>query len=425
MRLDKDEIIYMLKTNKIVVFTVVGFIALVIVLFSVKPSDEEDAGTDIVTVSTEMQELEKTLSEKFSILEEEILPDSSKEHLTSMYYKLYLKDKKLDSDDYNSYIDEFISMVKFKKNINGKYISTIKIELYDRKILADKNILPIAYTTYQLSDLPENAKESDKDLVQYSEDSDKILWETSNNNDGIPDYELYTTNNTYNHNSGEGIIPLTDSEINYLVKIFEFNLIKKVELISLDSLDDVLLWDYGLSPYSIKDSTDFESYSISIHEQFNSILYRFAQSYGDINSFYYGNNVEFKESVLRNKLIVENPKIANYLINGVISKTNVDAKKQLAKTEISESDLVDINSETIPYLDMFIEDAKQKLENDGIEATDDNVNDYIFKEKGNIKEDKKEEKEFEKPKKEDKEPDSSKEKEKENKNDAFSDDNVK
>lgn len=448
MNIDKDELMYRIKENKLAVYLLVGFIVLIIVLFAFKPSAEEDAGKDVVSMANKYQKIEKEIESDFSVLNVST-NSTTYQNRPVVSYDLYLKNPFITTEQYNYDIQKFIDLVKWKYSNpdNNVYLSAVSINVYDRKILFDRGVLPRDFVTYALDSVLEDDTTM-KDVYDNSKNPKADMIEYSSRQKDVPDYSKYVVKQSFTPmESSEDNPPLTDDEVLFLLKIMDYNILQNRDITETSiSIEKLLLWEYGLDTSNYEDITnkDLQEYSISIgitsQKDVEKLMQRFIESYNNKFSLYPENESYYK-SVYRNSLIVKYPKLVNYLVNNHISKTNLDAKKQLIKTPVSQSLLEDFNSDNKSYLQIFIDDAIEKLNSVNMEASDENVSNYINSESGNLqdfKENKNKNKNSivnnddvtKETKKSSETNDSTKNKETKNKNkesesNAFSDENVK
>lgn len=391
MNIDKDELMYRIKENKLAVYLIVGFIVLIIVLFAFKPSAEEDAGKDVVSMSNKYQKIEKELETDFSVLNVST-NSTTYQNRPVVTYDLYLKNPFITSEQYDYDIQKFIDLVKWKYSNpdNDVYLSAISIKVYDRKILFDRGILPRDFVTYALDSVPEDDAEM-QDVYDNSKNPKADMLDYSSRQKDVPDYSKYVIKQSFTPmENSEDNPPLTDDEVLFLLKIIDYNILQDKDITETSiSMEKLLLWEYGLDISNYKDITnkDLKEYSISIgitsQKDVEKLMQRFVDSYNNQFSLY-PENESYYTSVYRNSLIVKYPKLVNYLVNNHISKNNLDAKKQLIKTPVSQSLLDNFNSDNKSYLQIFIDDAIEKLNSVNMEASDENVSNYINSESGNL-----------------------------------------
>lgn len=225
----------------VIVFAVVvaGFM-----LFGGK--SDKDSKTALAKENTraEMKQLEErsnSLREVFSEIKtvnQGLTPDN-------LVFKtsLYLKQPFLGEDELQNYINDYIISLKQKHNVDGKYLTGLELDIYDRKILSDKELAPRAKVYYMLKDKEEKEKEEKdekpkKDAlgneiksgkIQVERQVDKLnsVWEETVAQKDEPDYKDYELIITGFEplNRDASVKPLSDEEFAFYLKLNQYSAI--------------------------------------------------------------------------------------------------------------------------------------------------------------------------------------------------------
>lgn len=375
-----SEFKYWIKNNKVVIYLVGGFLILLITLLFFQPKDEEELQEEFSYKAEEMQNVEIDLEKYFSLID----LDSSQSTEGSQYilnYTLYLKNPYMSDIDYQEKIEDFIDLVKFKYNYKAKKprVSSITIEVYDRKLLADRHVFPRDYVSYALAEV---SKDDTTDLasLETSEDITQFMISYTNTKAYTTpiDYELYEIYTTYKA-PDNSVPPITDDEFKLLLKILDIAiLLDNVEISQIDKATDLLLlWEYGLY-----DSPKTESYeytlikSLLVDDVTN--LFEQLKVYNSDTFEMYASNKTFSQSQYKNKLTLKYPRLVYYIQTNKIVATDLEAKKELIRLDNTNAlGTEDIYTDTKPYLELFTEEAIEKLEANNVEANAENISEYL------------------------------------------------
>lgn len=375
-----SEFKYWLKNNKVVIYLVGGFLILLITLLVFQPKDEEELQEEFSYKAEEMQEVEKDLENYFSLID----LDSSQSTEGSQYilnYTLYLKNPYMSDTDYQEKIEDFINLIKFKYNYKAKKpkVSSITIEVYDRKLLADRHVFPRDYVSYALAEVSEDDT-TDLASLETAEDITQFMLSYTNTKAYTTqiDYDLYEIYSTYKA-PDSSVPPITDDEFKLLLKILDIGiLLDNVEVSQIAKATDLLLlWEYGLF-----DSPKTESYEYTLIKSLlvDDVTNLFDQLkvYNSDTFEMYASNKTFRQSQQKNKLTLKYPRLVYYIQTNKIVATDLEAKKELIRLDNTNAlGTEDIYTDTKPYLELFTEEAIEKLEANNVEANKENISEYL------------------------------------------------
>lgn len=396
--MDFDSIKYWIKENSIVVFLVAFFIVLIPLMLILKPATEEEKAENIVSQYQNFKQYEGNLEQNFAVMNIQ-LDNNLNPKRPSYKVDLFLKNPFISEEEYKARLEEFYKLFvwKYSKEDKDIYVSAVKVNVYDRKVLFDMQKLARDSSMYIVKNVDEKDEIKMKEYNQ-SENQYEYLYNYSSSVKTKPDYNNYMFTSDFlgiSKDKKEDSIPLTDTEIKFLLKVFDYNVLLNSELDSTIGLDLLLLWEYG-----VEDSNTAEQDKIIESENIRNLTkYGYSdminrlQKYYEFNKRFYLNNTSYGKSDYQNRLIAKYPKLAYYIATKKVAKSNLEAKQKLIKIERINTDLY---SDSKSYLDIFIEDAKEKLLENNIEDSSENVNKYInsngnieqFKKDNNIQENK-------------------------------------
>lgn len=371
-----DEIKYWLKENSLAVGLIGLFIVLIPLFLWLKPDTEEEIETNVVTLAEKYKVYESELNKNFAIMNIQVDNELNPKR-PSYKIDLYLKSPFIDEATYETQLNMFTEMFiwKYSKPEKDINVSALKIDVYDRKMLYDRKKLQRDRASYQLIEVDKKDEQGLKDY-ERAENGNEFLYNYSVANKQVPDYSKYKLISQFkevsNMKSKENI-PLTDTELKFLLKVFEYNAFMQDNLDNESGFRTLMFWEYGIKTIGL--DVGFESLLVykEAYKSFEDLKNR-ASNYYNYNDNFYPNNTKFGKSEYYNNLVVENPKLAYYLATNNIAKTTLEAKKKLIKIE-RKSDSFEEN--TTPYIDMFVNDAKKKLLEANIDDSQENINKYI------------------------------------------------
>lgn len=396
--MDFDSIKYWIKENSIVVFLVAFFIVLIPLMLILKPATEEEQAENIVSQYQNFKQYEGNLEQNFAVMNIQV-DNNLNPKRPSYKVDLFLKNPFISEEEYKARLEEFYKLFvwKYSKEDKDIYVSAVKVNVYDRKILFDMQKLARDSSMYIVKNVDEKDEIKLKEYNQ-AENQYEYLYNYSSSVKTKPDYNNYMFTSDFlgiSNDKKEDSIPLTDTEIKFLLKVFDYNVLLNSELDSTRGLDLLLLWEYGVEDSNISEQDKIiESENIRNLTKYGySDMVNRLQQYYEFNKRFYLNNTSYGKSDYQNRLLAKYPKLAYYIATKKIAKSNLEAKQKLIKIERINTD---IYSDSKSYLDIFIEDAKEKLLENNIEDSSENVNKYInsngnieqFKKDNNIQENK-------------------------------------
>lgn len=396
--MDFDSIKYWIKENSIVVFLVAFFIVLIPLMLILKPATEEEQAENIVSQYQNFKQYEGNLEQNFAVMNIQV-DNNLNPNRPSYKVDLFLKNPFISEEEYKARLEEFYKLFvwKYSKEDKDIYVSAVKVNVYDRKILFDMQKLARDSSMYIVKNVDEKDEIKLKEYNQ-AENQYEYLYNYSSSVKTKPDYNNYMFTSDFlgiSNDKKEDSIPLTDTEIKFLLKVFDYNVLLNSELDSTRGLDLLLLWEYGVEDSNISEQDKIiESENIRNLTKYGySDMVNRLQQYYEFNKRFYLNNTSYGKSDYQNRLLAKYPKLAYYIATKKIAKSNLEAKQKLIKIERINTD---IYSDSKSYLDIFIEDAKEKLLENNIEDSSENVNKYInsngnieqFKKDNNIQENK-------------------------------------
>lgn len=294
---------------------------------------------------TRVQLLEKDASKNdkyFSQLWEKKQTQSNDKNSIILTYDLFLKKPFTSAYTLNTALQQFITSVKDKYNVNTNQVRAIGIRIYDRKITWDKGLQPRAIAFYSVDQSIAN-KALTKEAQKQNNDNNTVknLDGTQTVNNAANDDSLgeqswnYTTSNTgkinYNHyeltvvgyhsyNQDNTSRPLTDQEFAFWLKLKLYE--KALASTNIESAA-ALYMNYDLGGMPSQDnfvtiSKDFEEFD----KRQNDI--------GDTTD-YYPNSVTLKQ-----QLAVYRPQLLYYILSGKNVKSRTEAQKELIQAQPSQ-----------------------------------------------------------------------------------------
>ncbi|MFV1457744.1 hypothetical protein, partial [Bacillus mycoides] len=187
----------------------------------------EERSTGLRDVFSELQTVDQGLTAKNPVFKTSI----------------YLKQPFLTEDELRNHINDYITTLKQKYNVDGKYLTGLELNIYDRKLIYDKELAPRATAYYMLKDKKEeeekdNSEAPKKDAMGNEIKSGKIkverqvdklngVWEETVSQKGEPKYEDYELLITgfESLNKEASVKPLTDEEFAFYLKLNQYSAI--------------------------------------------------------------------------------------------------------------------------------------------------------------------------------------------------------
>ncbi|MCY8636571.1 hypothetical protein MOD96_01980 [Bacillus sp. S17B2] len=293
----------------------IGLLILVLVL----PDKSGSAGVGSNT-NNELKELKagsKELEEVFSQLQE--TPVGTSDSLPAYEVSLYLKQPFISEDDLTADIQKYVDLMKLKVNDdkNDKYLLGLKIKVYDRKIVFDKDLTPRATAYYMLK------KESSKDSKtedQYDSlgDQDELIWDKTLQQTKNPnykeDYQLLV-NGFSELDDSQKITPLSDEEFAFYLKLNMYNSLMGD---TYGGAQLYLQWDLGRNV-----SNDGV---VAIVNEFENFEKR-QTDIGGLDDYY--DNVDY----LKQDLAIKNPQFLLFATTNEVVDDAQEAQKKLIESD--------------------------------------------------------------------------------------------
>lgn len=357
---------YWVEDNLQYVLTALLVLVVVTVIVLVKVSGGEDETTIVQGVKKDtleeveaVKELSYEVDEVFSLLSER--PAGIHEEFPGYEFDLFLKKPFITSLELEEKINLFIDIYKWKENFN---LSGVKIRLYDRKEVYEKNLIPRAEIYYakkleqhQILTVDEGGERLSGDLV-----FDDNFRETVDMGKR-PDYSTYDLRilNFTEMDASKGVTPLTDQEFSFYLKQDLYKLLAGGN--SYGGIMLYLQWDLGKNIY--RDGI------VSIEREFSNFTKRHTGVGGQIS--YYDN-----EYIVQQELAVEKPQFLLFTLTKKVVEDPLDAQRELIKLNpelfrtVIEED-VERQVEKIGEEEEEEEDVPQKKGRDEIEVEDNNT----------------------------------------------------
>jgi len=261
-----------------------------------------------------MKERSEDLDEVFSELE--VRNVTVNEKYPAYDVSLYLKRPFISKRDLELQLTDFIDMYKWKTNDT---MSGIKIDIYDRKEVFDKELLPRATVYYSKKFEAEDLLGEDEGGTrERGEDTNMMNFQDTIAAGKKPKYEDYDMivrgfkPMTYS----EEIIPLTDQEFSFYLKLDIYSTLAGGS--KYGGVRTYLEWDLGKDLY--KDGI------VAIEREFDDFRKRHVGLGGQEN--YYDN-----EMILKQKLVVTDPQFLLYATQKKIEDDPLEAQNILLKSE--------------------------------------------------------------------------------------------
>lgn len=322
------------------VFGVIGFIAIMsFFLNSLLPEEESENPNPIVSEKNIIEQvdyakkLKKQYSETLGVYEEYREEDITKKRVS---YEVKILNKKpyTNAKTIKTAMRDYIDFLKWKEEANKKRVVNVQIKVYDREIFMTKyrdiDLFPKGRYEYQLDEsvfqelLGEEAYEALDITSAYLDRKDLAM-----NTKKYKKYKEddFTLQGKYTPNKAK--YALTDSEVRFLLKLYEYNLIstgKYDRETLIGALKKYLVWEGGLLP-SMLETPEGEGYVQGFHREVQSLQSRFQQDYG-LSSL-----DEYDRELLIADYYKNRPQLALFLKDSYITKTVAEAKKEIVKKQ--------------------------------------------------------------------------------------------
>lgn len=315
------SVIYWIEDNiqMVVAGTVLAIFITIMIFVKVGEGQDNDmlvegVKRDSLEEVEAMAEVSEEVDDVFSLFAERRV--GTHEEFPAYEVDVYLKKPFITEKELKEVLKQYIELYKWKNNFN---LSGLKIQLYDRKEVYEKNLEPRAVIHY--------FKEIDREKLLTEEEGGERLF----GDDVLADNFLDTIEEgkrpEYNNygmridgfkplDTTKGIVPLTDQEFSFYLKMDMYKTLLGGSKYGGAKL--YLQWDLGKNIY--KDGI------VAIEREFE----HFNQRHLDIGGQrdYYDN-----EYVLKQELAVDKPQFLLFALTGKIEDDPLDAQRELIKED--------------------------------------------------------------------------------------------
>lgn len=307
-----------------------------------------------------MTEVSEEVDDVFSLFEERRV--GTYEEFPAYEVDVYLKKPFLEEKEFKEALNKYIEIYKWKTNFN---VSGLKIQVYDRKEVFERNLEPRAIVHY--------FHELDTDKLLTEEEGGERLFGDNVLADNFldtievgkkPDYSKYITriDGFKELSTSKGIMPLSDQEFSFYLKLNMYKTILGGSKYGGAKL--YLQWDLGKNVY--KDGI------VAIEREFNEFEARHLDVGGQRD--YFDN-----EFILKQELAVDKPQFLLFALTGNIEDDPLDAQRELIKEdpELFKSVLEDsIDSQVEDLIEKQEEEEREKEEKEQDEESTDEYIDF-------------------------------------------------
>jgi len=302
-----------------------------------------------------MKEVSEELDNTFSRLD--MINATVNEKYPAYEVYLYLKEPFITKLDLENKLKDYIDIFKWKTN---NTLSGLKIYIYDRKEVYDKDLKPRATVYF-------SEKLTSEDLLDVSEGGDRERGEDTNEmnfrdtigKDEAPDYEDYdiVVREFRPMRYKDGVEPLTDQEFSFYLKLDMYSTL--IGGSRYGGAKTYLQWDLGKDVY--KDGV------VSIEREFKDFRDRHLELNGQVS--YYDN-----EYLLKQDLVIENPQFLLFVTEGEVEDDPIEAQRKLLESnaELYKKPLEDyIENKSNELSKEFEDDGEDEENEEGIEDNED------------------------------------------------------
>lgn len=311
-----DTVRYWVEDNKQIavgILIIIAFIGFIIFMYMPKPESSKlikNSKPNTLEEVKEMKDVTESLDEDFSILDER--KEGSQEKYPAYNLSLYMKKPFMNEDDLKKDIEKLIEIYKWKTDYN---LSGMKIQLYDRKEVFEKDYLPRTTIYYSWKITEDAIKEEDEGgTFIYGDDIQDITYQDTIEAGKKPEYEEYVLDlgQFQQMKNDESITPLSDQEFSFYLKMHLYNELKEGS--DYGGARMYLQWDLGRS--LTKDGIT------AIVKEFREFQDRHLKLNGQRE---YIENLEF----VKRDLAKESPQFLLFAETGEIVDDPLDAQKKL------------------------------------------------------------------------------------------------
>ena len=269
-----------------------------------------DVEPNTVEEVSAMKEVTKELDNTFSRLD--MIDITVSEEYPAYEVYLYLKEPFIDQFELEEKLKDYIDIFKWKTNDT---LSGLKIYIYDRKEVYDKDLKPRA-TVYFSEELTEEdlTDEEDGGERELGEDTNEMNFQDTIGREDDPDYEEYDliVREFDQMKYKDGVEPLTDQEFSFYLKMDMYSTLLGGS--RYGGARTYLQWDLGKDVY--KDGI------VSIEKEFEEFKDRHLELNGQVT--YYDN-----EYLLKQEMVIDNPQFLLFVTEDEIEEDPLEAQKRL------------------------------------------------------------------------------------------------
>lgn len=253
---------------------------------------------------------------------------------------LFLKEPFITSYELENYINEYIELLKWKVNGKDRYLTGLRLNIYDREIMYEDNLEPNGVIEYKLREEDKKKKKAEDEYMAGTD----MRWEHTITQTKEPDYDKYTMVIKFGQMKEElGVTPLSNEEFEFMLKLLKYQALAGGNL--ENAVRVYLHWDLGLVNGGLVERR--------VEKEFVKFVDRH-KSLGGNTGYYTEHNRKIQ---LVEEMAVDNPRFLVYALTKEIIDDKLEAKKRLIEID---KDL---------YLEIFIEDAKQKVKDGDFDIT--------------------------------------------------------